>query len=105
MQPAIDAFKEAGRKIGRSASFKLITIAILILLLLIPSAMVNSLIREREYRKDDVVREISDKWGGSQVVTGPVIMVIGLILVTLALLGLLYEWAGSTFLDTGGQIG
>ena len=75
MQPAIDAIKETGRRIGRSATFKLITIGILILLLLIPSAMVNNLIREREYRKDDVVREISDKWGGPQVVTGPVISV------------------------------
>ncbi|MCB2223721.1 MAG: hypothetical protein KQH83_06050 [Actinobacteria bacterium] len=27
------------------------------------------------------------------------------VLVTLALLGLLYEWVGSTFLDTGGRIG
>jgi len=30
---------------------------------------------------------------------------IPLLLVTLALLGLFYEWLGSTFLDTGGQIG
>ena len=34
-----------------------------------------------------------------------VLQAIGLVLITLALLGLLYEWAGSTFLDTGGQIG
>ena len=27
------------------------------------------------------------------------------VLVTLALLGLFYEWVGSSFLDTGGQIG
>jgi len=27
------------------------------------------------------------------------------VLITLALLGLSYEWLGSTFLDTGGQIG
>jgi inner membrane protein len=75
MQTAIEAIKETGRRIGRSVTLKLITIAILILLLLIPSAMVNNLIWEREYRKDDVVREISDKWGGPQVVTGPVITV------------------------------
>lgn len=28
-----------------------------------------------------------------------------LVMATLALLGLFYEWLGSTFLDTGGQIG
>ena len=30
---------------------------------------------------------------------------IVLVVVTLALLGLFYEWLGSTFLDTGGRIG
>ena len=34
-----------------------------------------------------------------------ILLFILLVLVTLALLGLFYEWLGSTFLDTGGQIG
>jgi hypothetical protein len=30
---------------------------------------------------------------------------VALVVVTLALLGLFYEWLGSTFLDNGGRIG
>ncbi|MCJ7726542.1 MAG: hypothetical protein MUP76_09190 [Acidimicrobiia bacterium] len=33
------------------------------------------------------------------------LLVVVAVLATLALLGLFYEWLGSTFLDTGGQIG
>ncbi|MBK7286536.1 MAG: cell envelope integrity protein CreD [Flavobacteriales bacterium] len=40
-----------------------------------PLAMVQDLIHEREYRKDDAAREVSATWGGSQTITGPVITV------------------------------
>jgi len=48
---AADAIKETSKKIGRSATFKLFTICILILVLLIPTSMVTSLIHERKSRK------------------------------------------------------
>jgi len=48
-------------------------IGILILLLLIPSALIQDLVRERQSRQADAVKEISSKWAGSQTVTGPVI--------------------------------
>src|SRR3954471_22988349 len=48
-------------------------IGILILLLLIPSALIQDLVRERQSRQAEAVKEISSKWAGSQTVTGPVI--------------------------------
>jgi inner membrane protein len=48
--------------------FKGISIFIITLLLLIPIALVNDLIRERKYRKQDAVEEVSSKWGQKQTV-------------------------------------
>ena len=67
--------KAALSAIGNSVSFKIITIFILILALLIPSSMIKSLIREREDRKRDVINEISSKWGHAQTITGPIIKI------------------------------
>ncbi len=72
---ATEAIKETSRRIGHSATFKLVTICALILLLLVPAAMVESLIYEREGRKEGVVDEINAKWGQEQTVTGPVISI------------------------------
>jgi len=48
-------------------------IGLLILLLLIPAAFIQSLVSERQSRQKEAVAEISSKWAGSQTVTGPVI--------------------------------
>jgi len=72
---AADAIKETTKKIGRSATFKLFTICVLILVLLISTSMVTSLIHERKSRKQGVINEISYKWGRAQTITGPVISV------------------------------
>lgn len=61
--------------IKNSVSFKIITIFFLILILFIPLSMVKDLIREREYRKESVIEEISSKWGRDQTVAGPVLTV------------------------------
>ncbi len=53
--------------------FKGIAIFIITLLLLIPTELVNSLIRERQYRKQDAVDEVSSKWGKQQTLSGPYI--------------------------------
>ncbi len=59
----------------RSMTMRAVLVAVLVLLLLVPLAMVQDLIHEREYRKDDAAREVSATWGGSQTITGPVITV------------------------------
>jgi inner membrane protein len=61
--------------IRNSATFKVLTIGFLILILLVPAGMVRGLIREREKRQEEVVEEIASKWGSSQTITGPVISV------------------------------
>ncbi len=53
--------------------FKSALICALILLLLIPTAFIQSLVSERQQRQQDAIKEISARWAGSQTVTGPVI--------------------------------
>jgi inner membrane protein len=72
---APSSFEKFNSKIKNSVTIRLLSIGFLVLILLIPTSMVESLIREREYRRGDVIREVSDKWGGSQTVTGPVLTV------------------------------
>ncbi len=59
----------------QSPTVKLIAIAILTLLLLIPAALINSIVSERENTGQNAVREISAKWGQEQYITGPFISV------------------------------
>lgn len=58
-----------------STSLKVIVVGILTLLLLIPLAMVESLIRERQNTKQDAVTDITSKWGGEQTITGPCLVI------------------------------
>ena len=61
--------------ISQSITFKLISIGILILLLLIPKSMINSLIVERENRMSETVQEVTDKWSRKQTVSGPILTI------------------------------
>lgn len=61
--------------VKNSASLKIGVIILLTLLLLIPVSMVKSLIYERGQRQNEVVREISGKWGDAQTVAGPVLTI------------------------------
>ena len=37
--------------------------------------MIQDLIRERDDRKEDVLREIASKWGRDQTVSGPLLVI------------------------------
>lgn len=63
--------KKSENFLRNSASVKIISIGILVMILLIPTSMITSLMRERESRRDTVIQEINHKWGNSQIVTGP----------------------------------
>lgn len=54
---------------------KLLSIGFLILLLLIPSAWIQSLMEERQARSREVISEISAKWSNGQTLVGPVLVV------------------------------
>ncbi|WP_238989343.1 cell envelope integrity protein CreD [Mucilaginibacter terrigena] len=58
-----------------SITVKLVFIGFLILVLLIPSALIGDLIRERATRQDEMVKGIADTWSGSQTVKGPVLVI------------------------------
>ncbi len=64
---------EIKERISGSISVKIMIIGLLILILLIPASMVKNLIMERKFARDSVVREISDKWGNEQNITGPIL--------------------------------
>ncbi|MFN5183987.1 MAG: cell envelope integrity protein CreD [Bacteroidota bacterium] len=71
----LNFFEKLNNWIKQSITIRLITIGILILLLLIPIAMVESLISERENRKDEAIKEVSSKWGEQQTVKGIVLTI------------------------------
>lgn len=58
-----------------ATTWKGLIIFFLMLILLIPAAMVGELINERQYRRDEAVREVSQKWGNDQQLSGPVLVV------------------------------
>lgn len=63
------------KKFSQSITFKGITIALLILILLIPGAMIQNLIKERQERSRETVQKINDKWSRSQTVCAPLLLV------------------------------
>lgn len=62
-------------QIGRSITLKAIIVGILILLLLIPSAMIQGLISERKNRSEETISKINEKWSTAQTLNGPVLVV------------------------------
>ena len=63
------------KRITGSVSFKLVIIAILTFLLLIPAGMIQNMIREREQRRNETITEVTSKWGYSQTLCGPVLTI------------------------------
>ena len=55
-------------------SLKGVIIFLLMLILLIPTAMIEEIIRERQSRQNEAVGEVAGKWGLTQTVTGPVLV-------------------------------
>ncbi len=58
-----------------SITIKSIVVGALILLLLIPAQMIQTLIKERNTLRNSVVNEVSYKWGNPQTIAGPFISI------------------------------
>ncbi len=58
-----------------SVGVKVTVIVLLVMILLVPAAMVKSLIREREWRRQSAIEEVSSKWGNAQTIAGPILTV------------------------------
>lgn len=68
-------FSKLSKWLRESILVKLMAIGFLVLILLIPNSMISDLIHEREYRQEEVEREVNKSWGGSQDVVGPVLSI------------------------------
>lgn len=75
MEEEKTTFKSVMRDIMNSIALKCTVIAFLILVLMIPKFMVEDLVHERRDRSHDVIQDISSKWGGSQLINGPVLTI------------------------------
>lgn len=73
-QPAT-LFDRINRWVRTSIMLKLAVVGFLILLLLIPTSMLQSLISEREMTRNNAVTEVSAKWSSEQIIGGPVLSV------------------------------
>ncbi|MFZ6008929.1 MAG: cell envelope integrity protein CreD [Bacteroidota bacterium] len=74
-QPSPNLFERFNTWIQESIMIKLISIGFLVLILLIPSAWIQSLIEERQQRANEAVQEIATKWSRSQTISGPVLVI------------------------------
>lgn len=59
-----------------SITLRIVLSIFVIGLLIIPLAMIQSLISERESYRDEVVKEINKSWAAKQVVAGPILTII-----------------------------
>ncbi|MBX2904246.1 MAG: cell envelope integrity protein CreD [Chitinophagales bacterium] len=75
MQETPSTFDRFNSWLRDSVTIKFLILGFLILLLLIPSSMVDNLIYERQSLRDSAIQEISSKWGMEQTIGGPVISV------------------------------
>ncbi|HEV8481101.1 MAG TPA: cell envelope integrity protein CreD [Candidatus Eisenbacteria bacterium] len=66
---------EMGAVARRSPMIRLFTVGFLALLLQIPVILIAMLVSERRERRTEAVKEVSLKWGGTQSVTGPALVV------------------------------
>jgi inner membrane protein len=72
MQDVID---QVSSRIRGSKMLRLFSVGFLALLLQIPIAMIGTRVSERQARRDEAVAEVSSKWGNSQAITGPALVV------------------------------
>lgn len=68
-------FQRFSNWLKQSLFVKLASIGFLILLLMIPNSMIQSLIGERQARQEEAIREVSSSWGAPQTVIGPVLTI------------------------------
>ena len=68
-------FDRLNNWVKNSVGLKIFTIVFLVIILLIPVSMIESLIRERERYQDRAIREVSEKWGQDQTINAVVLTI------------------------------
>lgn len=69
------SLERANRWARRSVLLKVLAIALLVLILLVPLGLLGGLIGERQQLRDRAEAEVAAKWGGPQTLGGPVLSV------------------------------
>src|SRR6185369_16092812 len=72
---SLNLFERFNLWIQESITVKLLSIGFLVIILLIPSAWIQSLMEERQGRATDVMNEVSSKWSGNQTLSGPILVI------------------------------
>lgn len=75
MPPIPDQNQELKPAKRQSLSLKILFIALITLVLLIPDAIIYSLNTDRRYTQEHVTHEISKSWSGPQTISGPIISI------------------------------
>jgi len=60
---------------GISIGLRVVIIAAVCLALMIPASLITGVIREREMTRNNAIKDVSEKWGGSQTLAGPILTV------------------------------
>jgi inner membrane protein len=61
-------------QISRSVSFKVVLIGLMVMVLLIPVGMIKDVINDRQMVSHQAERDISQSWGGQQLVAAPILV-------------------------------
>ena len=59
-----------------SITLRIVLISAIIVILLIPLYMIQSLIEERQTYRNEAVKEVSKGWADNQLISGPVLSVV-----------------------------
>ena len=70
-----DSIERLTSSLRSSQMLRLLWIGFLALLLQIPIALIAELVSERQERRQEAVAEVSSKWGNTQIITGPALVV------------------------------
>ncbi len=70
-----DSFERLTSSLRGSQTLRLFLVGFLALLLQIPIEMIAELVSERQERRQEAVAEVSSKWGNTQIITGPALVV------------------------------
>jgi inner membrane protein len=62
-------------KLKSNIFFKIATILVITLLLMIPASMIRGIINERESTQNEAISEVSSKWAEQQIISGPFISI------------------------------
>ncbi|MBT8218843.1 MAG: cell envelope integrity protein CreD, partial [Bacteroidia bacterium] len=68
-------FDRLNNWLSTSLMVKILTIGFLILVLIIPLALIDNIVNERNGRKYEVAQTITNEWSGNQVINGPILTI------------------------------